>query len=50
MKQENNPTLKKFKCYRHKKNKTGVDIIPLEDRVVDKRTFDQLEEVKGEFR
>ncbi len=40
------PTLKKFHHYRFKKNKTGVDVIPIEDREVSFLTFSQFEEVE----
>jgi hypothetical protein len=40
------PILKKTHFYRYRKNKTGVDIIPIEDRQVSVEIFSQFEEVK----
>jgi hypothetical protein len=40
------PSLKKNLLYRHKKNKSGVDVIPVEDREVSVEIYKQYEEVK----
>jgi hypothetical protein len=44
------PTLKKFHHYRLKKNKTGVDVIPIEDREVSVEIFNQFEDVEIEMK
>lgn len=40
------PMLKKYRMYRHKKNKSGVDCIPLEDREVTISIYQQYAEVE----
>jgi hypothetical protein len=39
------PILKKTHYYRYRKNKTGVDVIPIEDREVSIEIFSQFIEV-----
>lgn len=42
------PTFKKMKNYRRTDKKTGVDIIPLEDREVSSSIYSQYVEVEKE--
>jgi queuine/archaeosine tRNA-ribosyltransferase len=40
------PILKKSRFYRHRKNKTGVDVIPIEDREVSNETYANYIEIE----
>jgi hypothetical protein len=40
------PILKKNRFYRHRKNRTGVDVIPLEDREVSYKIYSDYVEVE----
>jgi len=43
------PTLLKSHFYRNVKNKAGIDVIPLENREVDRVTFCQYVDVTTEY-
>jgi hypothetical protein len=40
------PILKKSRFYRHRKNKTGVDVIPIEDRKVSNEIYANYIEIE----